>query len=87
MFANTVIIGTLVAAIDRISQHNAVTGQLAATVTTVWRQRTDCTFETIKHMFFTAQTDFKALSLVVPTDLTTDISLHAFDSTHTVLFF
>jgi len=59
-----------------------MTCELTITVTTVRRQGAHGTFETIKDMFFATQSDFKALTLVIPTNFTTYISLDAFDSTH-----
>ena len=41
------------------------------------------TFETIKDVLITAQTDFKALTIVIPTHFTTDVV--ALSSTHKVL--
>ena len=83
IFASAMVIGTLIAAIDRIPQDNPIPCELAATISAVWRQSAHRTFETIKHVSFPAQTDFEALTLVIPAYFTTDT--FAFISTHKVL--
>jgi hypothetical protein len=80
--AGAIIVGTLVATVDGISQYDPMSGELASAMTTARRQGTHGTLKAIKDMPVPAQTDFKALAIVIPTDFASGIPLYFSNSTH-----
>jgi hypothetical protein len=77
-----VVIGALVTTIEAISQHKPMTQKLTTTVFATRREGTHGTFETIEHMSFPTQMNFKARTAIVPTDFATDVPLHIFHLIH-----
>ena len=59
-----------------------MTDELTTAKATVQRKGAHSTFKTVKDMSFSTQVDFKALTMIVPTDFTSHILSYTFISTH-----
>jgi hypothetical protein len=71
IFAGIIVVGALITAIDLVPQYNTVPADQAIAVATARREGPHCTFETIEDVAYTTQVNFKAIYIVVSTDLTT----------------
>lgn len=76
------LVGTFIAAIDLLPQHNTMSADLAVAVSTTRRKRSHRAFKAVEDVGFTAKPDFKALRILVPTNFTPGIIRHILEVIH-----